>query len=214
MSVNPKPSDSKGYHHAQLGATGCTEANAALVSLWLYEASNPYWEWLWGSASTAMARFQDWQRRPNSELSSTQIVCLKEADRDLGCYLALTGPDLHDRRKADLHALLNCLRRDPSASMIMRLRQARELFPNVAENEFYLSRIGVAPLARGRGVGRNLLELFLEDGRKRGFKHFRLDVSAENNHAIQLYRGAGFAVSSESSIPETPISYCSMTAIL
>ena len=56
----------------------------------------------------------------------------------------------------------------------------------------------------------HLLPQFLEDGHRRGFTRFRLDVSADNDAAIRLYQRIGFSIATESAIPGTPIRYYSM----
>lgn len=177
---------------------------------WLHEASNPYWDWLWGSPIESLAQLREWLGRPNSELSAQRVVCLSERDSITGGYIALSGNEVQVCRKADLLALMNCLRRKPNESMMTRMRQARSLFAGVAESEFYLSRMGVTSSARGHGVGRRLMELFLQEGRCKGFSVFRLDVSLDNERAIRLYRAVGFTVARDSAIAGTPIRYYSM----
>lgn len=179
---------------------------------WLHEASNPYWDWLWGSPAEALAQLKEWLDRPSSGLSEKRVVCLSEGGRVVGGYIALPGWEFHICRKSDLLELMINLRRNPREGVMARMRQARSLFGGVAEDEFYLSRVGVMPSERGRGVGRRLIEMFLQDGRDRDFKRFRLDVSADNDRAIRVYRTAGFVVAREAAIPGTPIHYCSMTA--
>lgn len=178
----------------------------------LHEASNPYWDWLWGSASEALARLTEWFSRPTSELSGQRFGCLREQNQLLGGYIALPGKELQDCRKADLIALMSYLRQSPACGVADRLRQARSLFHSVGEQEFYLSRIVVLPAARGQGLGRRLLKTYLAEGQRRGFSRFRLDVSTENEGAIALYRGEGFTVDSESVLPGSDIRYCSMVA--
>jgi ribosomal protein S18 acetylase RimI-like enzyme len=186
------------------------ENRIAQILPWLHEASNPYWDWLWASPTEARIRLEEWLRRPSSEFSEKHVVCWNEGARMVGGYIALPGQELQICRKGDLLALMNYLRRNPHESVIGRMRQARSLFASVAETEFYLSRIGVSSSARGCGVGRLLLEMFIQEGRGRGFNQCRLDVSTDNERAVRLYHAAGFAVASESAIAETPIRYYSM----
>ena len=53
--------------------------------------------------------------------------------------------------------------------------------------------LAVAPAARGRQVGRRLVEAAAEEARRRGARALRLDVFDNNAPAIALYRAAGFA---------------------
>jgi ribosomal protein S18 acetylase RimI-like enzyme len=51
----------------------------------------------------------------------------------------------------------------------------------------------VAPLARGRGLARALIEEVIAWAREEGFPHLFLDVADENAAAIKLYERMGFA---------------------
>ena len=52
--------------------------------------------------------------------------------------------------------------------------------------------IGVAPRARGRGVGRAILDALLEWARQAGAVEIFLDVRPSNEGAIALYNSRGF----------------------
>ena len=52
--------------------------------------------------------------------------------------------------------------------------------------------IGVAPQARGRGVGRAILDALLDWARQAGAAEIFLDVRPSNEVAITLYRSRGF----------------------
>lgn len=54
--------------------------------------------------------------------------------------------------------------------------------------------VAVAPAARGRGLGRRLLDELEARARARGAEHVILEVRADNTPAIRLYEGAGHAV--------------------
>ena len=61
----------------------------------------------------------------------------------------------------------------------------------VAE-EAELLTIAVAPEARGKGEGRALMAGFLDTSRARGVTTVFLEVAADNDPAITLYRNTGF----------------------
>lgn len=59
--------------------------------------------------------------------------------------------------------------------------------------EAELLTIAVLPLQRRKGLGRRLLQAFLQDARARGAEAAFLEVAADNPAAIGLYLAAGFA---------------------
>jgi len=56
----------------------------------------------------------------------------------------------------------------------------------------YLSSIGTAPAARGRGLARLVTAAAAHDAAEAGSDHVSLGVFAENDQAIRLYRRVGF----------------------
>jgi ribosomal-protein-alanine N-acetyltransferase len=52
--------------------------------------------------------------------------------------------------------------------------------------------VAVAPTAQGRGLGRLLLDALLAEARRRAATEVLLEVRAENEPALALYRRAGF----------------------
>jgi ribosomal protein S18 acetylase RimI-like enzyme len=58
-----------------------------------------------------------------------------------------------------------------------------------------LTYIGVAASAQGKGLGRALLEKFVEESRARGYHLVVLSVEDENEPAIALYEKFGFRIS-------------------
>ena len=55
-----------------------------------------------------------------------------------------------------------------------------------------IRRMWFLPSARGRGLGRKLLDDLLALARRRGFKRLRLETDSSLKEAIGLYRSAGF----------------------
>ena len=69
---------------------------------------------------------------------------------------------------------------------------AGHVLGRVAAGEAELLRIGVAPHARGRGLGRALLEAFHAEATRRDAAWFFLEVGANNHPALALYREQGW----------------------
>lgn len=61
-------------------------------------------------------------------------------------------------------------------------------------DEAHLSNIAVAPLHRGKGIGKFLLEKIIESVKKKGAKILTLEVRVSNINAICLYTKMNFKV--------------------
>jgi GNAT superfamily N-acetyltransferase len=55
-----------------------------------------------------------------------------------------------------------------------------------------IKRMYVVPAARGRGLGRRLLEALEEEARSRGYARIRLDTGARQPEARAMYERAGY----------------------
>jgi ribosomal-protein-alanine N-acetyltransferase len=55
-----------------------------------------------------------------------------------------------------------------------------------------LANLAVAPAARGKGIGRRLVENVVDDARTAGIEEIYLEVRDSNARAIALYESAGF----------------------
>lgn len=63
-----------------------------------------------------------------------------------------------------------------------------------------LRHIAVVPLARGRGVGRALLDFFIERNHKSEDTRYMLWVQQQNEAAVRMYRNKGFRYVNKSTI--------------
>lgn len=171
----------------------------AVVGL-VHEAGNPYFDWFFGGPEQTAATLGAWMRRPSSELWLERVALALLGDEAVGMYVALPGRELQHCRQEDTLALLKTVGHDPAARAALheRIEVSKDLFAPVGPDEFYLSKMGVLPAHRGKGLGRALTNAFLAAGRAAGFARFRLDVSADNEPAVRLYASSGFRVESGS----------------
>ena len=57
-----------------------------------------------------------------------------------------------------------------------------------------INQVAVKEACRGKGIGRKLLQDFMQEGIKRGIQTFTLEVRASNAAAIRLYESCGFQI--------------------
>jgi ribosomal protein S18 acetylase RimI-like enzyme len=83
---------------------------------------------------------------------------------------------------------------DPFASHVYRVADELAGIVLVARRGWTsrVAAMAVAPNRRGRGVGREMLQLALRDARERGDRRMLLEVIATNSRAIALYERHGF----------------------
>jgi len=161
---------------------------------WVHEAGNPYFDWVFGGPDQTRRTLADRMQHDSSEVSLDRVVLLLEDEIPLGGFISMGGEDLLYCRKADALAILNDPNETWKAEIRHRLQAVRGLFPLVTADQYYLSKLGIATYARGRGLGRALAEEYLERGRAARFTRFRLDVWSENQAALRLYATLGFRV--------------------
>jgi GNAT superfamily N-acetyltransferase len=172
---------------------------AASVLSFVHEAGNPYYDWFFGDPTASRSALRAWLARPESEISLERVVVARSLRTIVGAYVALSGADLRRARDADVLALFARVARRPAerARLIERLAIAQALFAPVGPEDWYLSKIAVVRRCRGQGIGRAITEEYLRSGFAVGFRRFRLDVSADNGHAVEIYRSLGFVVEAE-----------------
>ena len=161
------------------------------VSRWMTDAASPYLPWLLGSQERAREFVFSRLDIAESEYSRHRTHVLLEDGQCIGGFVALPGTDLPRARRADLFSIVSAAGASDSA-LLARLRAARQAFAPVPAESFYLSKIGILPSARSRGLGALLLKSFLQMGAQMGHRCYRLDVSHDNAVAMALYERFGF----------------------
>ena len=149
-------------------------------------------------------------KRPSSEVSVLRVQFLKQESDFAGGLIALSGLELRKARMADTEALWMASEESERAGLLQRMANAAHLFPPVAEDEFYLSKMGLNARFRGKGLGRALVQRFLEEGWGYGFERYRLDVHVGNEPAIHCYSSLGFEVFHTGQTADGSLQYCSM----
>jgi len=117
---------------------------------------------------------------------------------------------MHESEPADgaIAASVATLMEDPATEYLLGAGAAGEAPCGVCQLRFrhsvwtsspdcWLEDLYVEAPARGRGVGRALVELALERARARGAARIELDTNERNGGAIALYESLGFSSSSK-----------------
>ena len=172
------------------------------VARLVYLSGTDYFDTLFGSRELALQRLEVWISRASSGFAYERITLALIDGEIAGVVLALTGRELVGRQRADM---LQLIKEGGTWQREMVLQKAviiRAMTPPVQPNEYYLRSLSVDEAHRGKGFGRALLKHFINDGLKKGFARFRLDVRNDNLTAINLYRSAGFKTSAEFAIPQ------------
>ena len=113
------------------------------------------------------------------------------------------GSPYPDRINAQLRSPLTWFMLQMFRVMMTRPLVLRQLFssalsaPGTAElrgDAVELTYIGVASALRGKGLGTQLLDAFIEASRSRGYHVVVLSVEKENQSAISLYERSGFRI--------------------
>jgi ribosomal protein S18 acetylase RimI-like enzyme len=183
---------------------------------WVHEASQPFADWYFASSELAAEILREWMERPTAEVFVGRAIVMTEpeaGDLAVGCLIGLSGAELSQARAADFVAFCRELGSGTDADAVLAdvVPASRELFPPVAEDELYISRVAIDPARRGKGLGRQLVAHAVATFRAHGFSRFRLDVSAHNLSAIRAYEAAGLRVVASQDSPSTGFSYCAMT---
>ncbi len=75
--------------------------------------------------------------------------------------------------------------------------QLERIIAPPAKRTFYLAHLGVNQAITGQGIGSQLIEFLLQQGRAAGFSCCALDVAASNPRAQALYERFGFVLQRE-----------------
>jgi GNAT superfamily N-acetyltransferase len=170
---------------APLGA-GAARRDAAE---WILDAGSPHLEWLYlGDPLGTVVSYLDVER---SELWAGLVTALWDGDTVVGGYVAVDGAELARRRRADTMQLVKWTAVAERPELRRRLEASQDVYLPVDPEHRFLSKIGVRPAWRGRGLGGELIDAFVLESFERGFECVRLDV-LRGSLAHGLYERRGF----------------------
>ncbi len=177
---------------------------------WIHEAGNPYYDWFFGSNKNASKVLNLWINRSSSEISIQKVRFIICENIISGGYIALSGKQLKHCRKSDTLELLKNIKGEKRSELMQRLSTASKLFLPVDDNEYYLSKMGINVKWRGKGLGKILIEQYLEEGELQNFQRYRLDVYAGNSVAVHCYARYGFEIDTKLESEDGSMAYYSM----
>lgn len=180
---------------------------------WLHEAGNPFYDWLYGGPEATREILTKMLTRRSSEMWIGRVSLLFDGSKPIGGFIGTSGELLTRCVSADMLALLRRAPAEQRVSFATRTKAALGVFPPVDADQYYLSVIGICADYRGRGLGRRLVEEFLTQGNNAGFQRFRLNVMADNQPAVSLYRSFGFEPVGQCMAAEGQQKYYIMVAV-
>ena len=161
---------------------------------WILAAGQPFYDWFCGERDVAERTVAMWMRQPSSEVSIQRVQFLQCGSDIAGGIIGLSGTELKKARIADTGSFWATLDVHSREALIERLSQSLQVFAPVAEDEYYVSKMGLARSFRGKGLGKVLLERHLDQGNALGYSKFRADVQTENEPSLRSFLAIGFEI--------------------
>ena len=172
---------------------------------WILDAGSPQLEWLYGDRARELVEaYLDSER---SELWAGHVTALIDGDAVTGGYVALDGGEVARRRRADMTQLVKWT--PPEERQELRRRLSHDVYLPVDPSHRFLSKIGVLPAWRGRGLGGELLDAFMRESFERGYECVRLDVR-RGSVAHGLYERRGFRAIGARTLEPLGVEYVAM----
>ncbi len=170
------------------------EALFAPAFQWILAAGRPYYYWLCGDQEAAHRAITMWMRQPSSETFIERVRFLQYGSEIAAGYIGMCGAEVKKARSADMESLWAFLDMPSRSALIEKISQCLQLFAPVEEDEYYGSKMGVTRSFRGKGLTQPMFDHFFDEGNALGYSKFRLDVQAENKHALNWYFANGFEI--------------------
>jgi RimJ/RimL family protein N-acetyltransferase len=161
---------------------------------WILAAGQPYFDWLCGSREAAERTVAMWMKQPSSEVFLQRMTFLQCGSQLAGGIIGLGGVELKRARISDVNSYWKTLDVNSRGSLIGRLSQSLHAFAPVAEDEYYISKVGLARSFQGRGLAKVLVQQCLDQGTALGYSKFRADIQTENKPSLRCSRLMGFEI--------------------
>jgi ribosomal protein S18 acetylase RimI-like enzyme len=136
-------------------------------------------------------------RSRRSSFSYAQATVAEDRGRVVGVIVFVTGRQWRRQRASTGLAMLASARPPSAWRLVYRGSKEARLVPSVPADALYVVSVAVASDRRGRGIGSRLMEHGIAQARASGSPAVLLDVRADNETAVELYRRLGFDVVSE-----------------
>ncbi len=127
-----------------------------------------------------------------SVLSHRFVLVVEDGGAVIGLAVRLPGRDWRRLKLASGLVMVRAAGRRHAATLIRRGRVQDRLIPAVPPDAMFIPAVAVVPERRGQGVGRLLLGRVIGEAAAQGLRVVALDVGADNEGAIRLYRRLGF----------------------
>lgn len=181
-------------------------------------ASRPYGEFVYGSDALHAAVHEYLLDGDAAEFSPPEGNLALVDGEVVGMLAALSGAALRRRRLQAAYRMSRSPFIAGDADLRRRIRLAGGTLVQPADDDVYLSRIAIAPAARGRGLASALLERVLREARAADASRCVLEVAPTNTAAIGLYSRHGFVRIAERSVTDgrtgRVLSYLHMVCML
>lgn len=161
---------------------------------WILVAGCPYYDWLCGGRDLAQRTVAMWISEVSSEVSIRRVQFLKLGSKIAGGVIGLSGAELKNARTSDINSYWATLDVQTRGALIERLSQGLQVFAPVSEDEYYVSKIGLARAFQGKGLAKVLIERCLDQGNALGYSMFRADVEVENQPSLRSFLSIGFEI--------------------
>lgn len=119
---------------------------------------------------------------PKSMYSWNKALIAEDAGKPIGCIISYSGDDYQNLREYTWSRLWKGI--DPATIR----NSAIETYPG----EYYLDSIAIEREYRGKGLGKKLMQVAIEHGKKLGYDRFALLVAVDKPRLKEYYATLGF----------------------